>query len=59
MDTLCKETFKSVDPIKPAAAYVGGKSRLAKTIVKIIEDIPHRTYTEPFVGMGEYSLGAN
>ncbi|WP_208439075.1 DNA adenine methylase, partial [Bartonella vinsonii] len=52
MDTLCKETLKSVDPITPAAAYIGGKSRLAKTITKIIEGIPHRTYAEPFVGMG-------
>ncbi|VEJ44895.1 Uncharacterised protein [Bartonella vinsonii] len=30
MDTLCKETLKSVDPITPAAAYIGGKSRLVK-----------------------------
>ncbi len=59
MDTLCKETLKSVDPTEPAAAYVGGKIKLAKTIIKIIEGIPHRTYAEPFVGMGEYSSGGN
>ncbi len=52
MDTLCKEKLKSIDPIEPAAAYVGGKIKLAKTIIKIIEGIPHRTYAEPFVGMG-------
>ncbi|ENN93092.1 adenine-specific DNA methyltransferase [Bartonella vinsonii subsp. berkhoffii str. Tweed] len=52
MDTLYKETLKSVDPITPAAAYIGGKSRLAKTITKIIEDTPHKIYAEPFVGMG-------
>ncbi len=52
MDTLCKEKLKSVDPISPAAAYIGGKRRLAKTIVNIIEDIPHSIYAEPFVGMG-------
>ncbi|WP_375665538.1 MULTISPECIES: DNA adenine methylase [unclassified Bartonella] len=52
MDILCKEIFKSVDPITPAAAYIGGKVRLAKTIVKMIEDIPHSIYAEPFVGMG-------
>ncbi|MCZ2158998.1 DNA adenine methylase [Bartonella sp. 220] len=52
MDTLSKETLKSVDPIIPAAAYIGGKSRLAKTITKIIEGIPHSIYAEPFVGMG-------
>ncbi len=32
MDTLCKETLKSVDPIAPAAAYVGGKIKLVKTM---------------------------
>ncbi|WP_126604054.1 DNA adenine methylase [Bartonella vinsonii] len=52
MDTLCKEKLKSVDPIAPAAAYIGGKRRLAKTITKIIEGIPHSIYAEPFVGMG-------
>ncbi|WP_273719109.1 MULTISPECIES: DNA adenine methylase [Bartonella] len=52
MDILHKEKLKSVEPISPAAAYIGGKRRLAKTIVKIIEDIPHSIYAEPFVGMG-------
>ncbi|MCZ2203982.1 DNA adenine methylase [Bartonella sp. A05] len=52
MNVIHYETFKSVDPITPAAAYVGGKRRLAKTIVKIIEDIPHDFYAEPFIGMG-------
>ncbi|UTO29189.1 DNA adenine methylase [Bartonella harrusi] len=52
MDTLYKETLKSVDPVTPAAAYIGGKRLLAKTITKIIEDIPHKIYAEPFVGMG-------
>uniref|UniRef100_UPI00115B1F71 DNA adenine methylase n=1 Tax=Bartonella massiliensis TaxID=929795 RepID=UPI00115B1F71 len=42
----------SVKPISPAAAYIGGKRKLAKTIIKIIEDIPHSIYAEPFVGMG-------
>ncbi len=32
MDALCKETLKSVDPIEPAAAYIGGKIKLAKTM---------------------------
>ncbi|GAA5094517.1 DNA adenine methylase [Bartonella acomydis] len=52
VDILYKEELKSVTPIEPAAAYVGGKIKLAKTIIKIIEDIPHRTYAEPFVGLG-------
>lgn len=52
MDILHKEKLKSVKPVSPAAAYIGGKRRLAKTIIKIIEDIPHSIYAEPFVGMG-------
>ncbi|WP_336288678.1 DNA adenine methylase [Bartonella sp. CB60] len=52
MDTIHSETLKLIDPIAPASAYIGGKSRLAKTIIKIIEDIPHNLYAEPFVGMG-------
>lgn len=43
---------KPVQPIQPIAAYVGGKSRLAKTIIKKLNHIPHQTYAEPFVGMG-------
>lgn len=41
-----------VQPVSPAAPYVGGKSRLAKRLVAMIADIPHRTYAEPFIGMG-------
>ncbi|WP_455481252.1 DNA adenine methylase [Bartonella sp. B12(2025)] len=52
MDTIYSETFKSVAPVTPAAAYIGGKRRLAKTVVKIIEEIPHNVYAEPFIGMG-------
>jgi DNA adenine methylase len=37
---------------KPPAAYLGGKRNLAKRHCAIIESIPHRTYVEPFVGMG-------
>lgn len=36
----------------PPAPYLGGKRNLAKRLCKIIEAIPHRTYVEPFVGMG-------
>ncbi|WP_455466580.1 DNA adenine methylase [Bartonella sp. B39] len=52
MDTLYAETLKSVDPITPASAYIGGKIKLSKTLIRIIESIPHKTYAEPFVGMG-------
>jgi len=36
----------------PPAAYIGGKRQLAKTLVPLIEAVPHRTYAEPFMGMG-------
>lgn len=42
----------NVEPIKTAAGYVGGKSKLAQQICDIIEATPHTTYAEPFVGMG-------
>jgi len=38
--------------VKPIAPYLGGKSKLAKTICSIIDNTPHKTYAEPFVGMG-------
>lgn len=43
---------RAIEPVKPPAAYVGGKKQLAADIIKRIEQIPHRTYAEPFVGMG-------
>ncbi len=46
------ESMRKTKPVKPVAAYLGGKSRLAKTIIPIINQIPHTTYAEPFVGMG-------
>lgn len=46
------ESMRKTSPTKPIAPYIGGKSRLAKTVIKHIEDIPHITYAEPFVGMG-------
>lgn len=44
--------YRRVEPVRPAAGYIGGKKQLAKTIVGRIERIPHDTYAEPFVGMG-------
>lgn len=44
--------FEQVKPVEPLASYIGGKKLLAKTIVPIIEKIPHNIYCEPFVGMG-------
>lgn len=34
------------------APYLGGKRNLARRVIARIEAIPHRTYAEPFVGMG-------
>jgi len=45
-------TRTPVRPVKPAAPYIGGKRNLARRLVDRIEATPHRTYAEPFVGMG-------
>jgi DNA adenine methylase len=37
---------------RPVAPYIGGKRNLAKRLCALIEAVPHRTYVEPFVGMG-------
>jgi DNA adenine methylase len=42
----------AVAPTKPAAPYLGGKRRLAARIIPALQAMPHRTYVEPFVGMG-------
>lgn len=41
-----------VAPVRPAAAYMGGKKNLARRLVALIDATPHRLYAEPFVGMG-------
>lgn len=41
-----------VEPVRPAAPYIGGKRNFARRLVSMIEAVPHRTYAEPFVGMG-------
>ena len=46
------EDLTTVWPVSPAAPYLGGKRNLARRICAILRDIPHRTYVEPFVGMG-------
>lgn len=43
---------RPVTPVRPAAAYIGGKRRLAELIARRIEAVPHDLYAEPFVGMG-------
>jgi DNA adenine methylase len=47
-----EEPLKPVDPVHPVAGYIGGKRRLAQQLVQRIAAIQHRTYAEPFVGMG-------
>lgn len=48
-----EEVFnRPVAPLRPAAAYIGGKKLLAARIIQRIERTPHRAYAEPFVGMG-------
>lgn len=41
-----------VQPLKPAAAYLGGKRILSRQLVPLIDSLPHDAYAEPFVGMG-------
>ncbi len=47
-----EQTFTPVEAVKPVAAYVGGKRKLAKTISQLILEREHKIYAEPFVGMG-------
>ena len=42
----------SVQPVAPAAGYIGGKRNLSARIVRILDAIDHDAYAEPFVGMG-------
>ncbi len=39
-------------PTAPPAPYVGGKRRLARTLIERIAAVPHTAYVEPFLGMG-------
>ncbi len=41
-----------VQPVKPVAAYIGGKKALARRLDVRIGAVPHGTYAEVFVGMG-------
>lgn len=44
--------METVSPVRPLAAWIGGKRKLAKRLVARINAIEHVTYAEPFVGMG-------
>ena len=46
-------TLSPISPVRPVAPWLGGKRNLAKRICALIDnDTQHRTYAEPFVGMG-------
>jgi DNA adenine methylase len=47
-----EDGFRDVVNTQPPAAWIGGKRTLAARLVKMIAEIPHTTYAEPFVGMG-------
>lgn len=44
--------LERVDSCKPAAPWIGGKRNLADRLTRLIDEIPHDTYGEVFVGMG-------
>jgi DNA adenine methylase len=44
--------MRAVHATRTPAPYLGGKRNLAKRLCAIIDATPHRTYVEPFVGMG-------
>lgn len=44
--------FRPVQPVEPIAPWLGGKRHLAQHLSGLISAIPHRTYVEPFMGMG-------
>ena len=46
------ESIHTVEPVSPAAPWLGGKRNLAKRLIARIEAVPHILYAEPFVGMG-------
>ena len=44
--------LRPLRPVMPAAAWLGGKRLLADLIAERLALIPHKTYAEPFIGMG-------
>jgi len=44
--------LQKIKPTRPAAPYLGGKRILASRIIELINTIPHKSYVEPFCGMG-------
>lgn len=46
------ENLENIKPVKPVAPYIGGKIKLAKTIIEIINETKHTGYADVFCGMG-------
>ena len=46
------EAFRSVPNIQRPAAWISAERTLAPRLVKMIAEVPHTIYAEPFVGMG-------
>ncbi len=51
-DDLETPLRRDVVPLAGAAPYIGGKRNLAARVTARIDQIPHSSYAEPFVGMG-------
>ena len=49
---MFKDPLTPVSKVSPVAPWQGGKRNLAKMICSILDEVPHGTYAEPFVGMG-------
>lgn len=43
---------EKTNPCQPLTGWIGGKQKLAKTIIAEIDKIDHSLYAEPFLGMG-------
>lgn len=41
-----------IDPVHPAAPYIGGKRKLSRMLCRAIDRLPHHSYGEVFMGMG-------
>ncbi len=46
------ESMRDVRPVLPVAPCIGGKRNLARRLATLIDETPHTTYVEGFVGMG-------
>ena len=47
------------EQLKPLAPYLGGKFRLAKTIIGKIEQTPHKIYARAFCRYGRHFSAAD